>query len=109
MRPIPGDRLLIAALLVFVAAFSMSGCTRSSERDDSEPLRRAVGSSDWTIFRGDPGLTGIVDGEVPDAVALAWEFATGDEIKSSPVVVAGIVYIGSTDGFIYAIDLENGR
>jgi outer membrane protein assembly factor BamB/tRNA A-37 threonylcarbamoyl transferase component Bud32 len=38
-----------------------------------------------------------------------WEFACEDEIGSSPAVSGGVVYIGSRDHNLYAIDAETGE
>src|ERR1700692_1295314 len=37
-----------------------------------------------------------------------WSYATGDAVSASPTVVDGGVYIGSWDGFFYAIDASTG-
>lgn len=42
-------------------------------------------------------------------VGFAWRFETGGEVRSSPAVVDGTVYIGSNDGSLYAIDLVTGQ
>ena len=38
----------------------------------------------------------------------AWKFRTGDAVTATPTVVAGAVYVGSWDGYFYAIDLRTG-
>jgi len=38
----------------------------------------------------------------------AWRFAAGDAISASPTVVDGVLYVGSWDGFFYAIDALSG-
>src|SRR2546430_16522271 len=38
----------------------------------------------------------------------AWTYTTGDAIESSPVVAGGIVYIGSKDHTLYALDARTG-
>lgn len=40
---------------------------------------------------------------------LAWKFATGDMVYSSPVAANGLVFIGSNDGNFYAISNEDGK
>ena len=42
----------------------------------------------------------------PDA--LAWTFQTGDAVSASPTVVGNVVYVGSWDGYFYALDAESG-
>ncbi len=39
---------------------------------------------------------------------VKWTFHTKGEVISSPAVVAGVVYVGSTDGNLYAIDEQSG-
>ena len=38
-----------------------------------------------------------------------WRFATGDQVESSPAVANGIVYVGSEDKNLYAIDAVTGK
>ncbi len=40
---------------------------------------------------------------------VKWKFKTGDKVRSSPVVVDGICYVGSLDKKFYAIDAETGK
>jgi len=65
--------------------------------------------SSWPIFRGNSNLTGVAEGQLPAKLHLRWQFKTGDDIKSSPVIQNGLVYIGSDDGKVYALDLTNGK
>jgi hypothetical protein len=39
---------------------------------------------------------------------LAWRLQTGGPVRSSPVIADGVVYIGTTDGRVCAIDLASG-
>ena len=39
----------------------------------------------------------------------AWTFLTGDAVTASPAIVDGVVYVGSWDGFFYAIDAASGQ
>jgi outer membrane protein assembly factor BamB len=60
----------------------------------------------WNNFRGNQNLTGKTDVEIPAKPKLLWNFKTGDNIKSSPVVCNGKIVVGSTDGTIYCLDLK---
>ena len=42
-------------------------------------------------------------------VAPVWEFACEDEIRSSPAVHDGVLYIGSYDHNLYALDAKEGK
>lgn len=41
--------------------------------------------------------------------SLKWKFKTGKAVKSSPIIVNGVVYIGSDDGHLYALDAATGE
>ena len=40
---------------------------------------------------------------------LKWKFKTGDWISSSPYVSEGVVYFGSNDEHLYALDAKTGE
>jgi outer membrane protein assembly factor BamB len=60
-------------------------------------------------FRSDIYNSGGYDdgGTRPDGTLL-WNYTTGDAVTSSPVIVNGIVYVGSHDNNLYAIDAGSG-
>jgi outer membrane protein assembly factor BamB len=61
------------------------------------------------MYRGGPTHTGVYDGATPLAYAgIRWRFATNGSIFSSPTVAGTLVYIGSSDGHLYAIDRATG-
>jgi serine/threonine-protein kinase len=45
----------------------------------------------------------------PDQIVPKWAFPTGDVVDSSPTVANGVVYVGSNDGKVYAIDANTGQ
>ncbi len=63
--------------------------------------------SDWTMFRADPTHSSTAAAG-PANLTLAWKFTTKGSVISSPSIVNGIVYAGSQDKNIYAVDAENG-
>ncbi len=65
---------------------------------------------DRAMFRGDAAHSGIYAGEGPRELhGVKWRFATGDRVVSSPVWSAGVLYFGSDDGNVYAVDPSSGR
>ncbi len=61
-------------------------------------------------YRGGPQRTGLYDTQgVPELVGIKWQFETQDEVWSSPVIAGGIVYFGSDDAHLYAVDVETGQ
>jgi len=80
-----------------------------SEPDPELPAVNQEVSGEWPIYRGDPSLTGVASGRLGSQPELAWTFRTDGSITSSPVISDGVVYIGSIDGSLYAIDLVTGK
>src|ERR1700759_4989292 len=61
------------------------------------------------MFRGNPEHTGVYDSPgVPQPIKLKWQFHTDGQVVSSPAVTSDMVYVGSTDHFLYAIDRASG-
>lgn len=80
-----------------------------SNKEEAEKSRRDIQTASWPIFRGDAKLSGMAEDKLPDKLILMWSFKTEHEIISSPVIGFGRVYIGSTDGKVYSIDLLEGK
>jgi outer membrane protein assembly factor BamB len=66
-----------------------------------QTLLIAQGGSSFT-----PGTAAFVSGQ---GVVPIWEFACEDEVRSSPTVAEGILYVGAYDNNIYALDAKAGR
>ena len=64
---------------------------------------------DSPMFRNDPAHSGIYNtAGAPVFSKVKWSFHTGGEVISSPAIVGGMVYVGSNDGNLYAIDQQSG-
>lgn len=66
-----------------------------------------------TMFRGDALHSGLASGPAPSVAAGAeprvkWRFATGDRIAGSAVMHDGVLFFGSDDGHVYALDAATG-
>src|SRR3954466_6967971 len=61
-----------------------------------------------SMFRGGPSHHGVYHGGGPTLLGLAWRAPTDGDVVSSPAVAGGVVYIGSGDGALYALDLYTG-
>jgi outer membrane protein assembly factor BamB len=65
--------------------------------------------SQEAMFRVNPQHSGIYNAAgVPKYTRLKWKFHTGGQVVSSPAIVGEMVYVGSNDHNLYAIDLEGG-
>ena len=57
------------------------------------------------MFRGNPARTGAYSERgVTEFHGVKWRFETGDRVYSSPTVVDGVLYVGSRDNYLYAIE-----
>src|SRR5215204_4995767 len=64
---------------------------------------------DVRTFRGDAARTGVQPGPSPVVpLATLWRFPTEDKVSSSAAVVDGLLYIGSSDHHLYALDAQQG-
>ncbi|MCU0787747.1 MAG: PQQ-binding-like beta-propeller repeat protein [Verrucomicrobia bacterium] len=91
----------------------LAGCSDKSTPPPGPPAHDtpavAAPATDWPQFRGDPGLTGVAPGRLPDQPALLWTYATEGPVNSSAVVADGRVFVGSNDGKLHAINLSDGQ
>ena len=61
------------------------------------------------MFRGNLAHTGVYNARgVQKFSGIKWKFQTRGQVISSPAVANSTVYIASTDGNLYALDLESG-
>jgi len=61
-------------------------------------------------FHGNLARTGVYDTDGPARFGgVKWTFKAGGPIVNSPTIAAGVVYIASLDGHLYAIDEETGK
>jgi len=79
----------------------------STDPDDDEPPEPDPEPvTSWPMQQYDAQNTGAVPAPSPAEVELDWQFDADHDIRSSPVVDDGTVYLGDRRGTIYAI--ENG-
>ncbi len=91
-------RLLMLVVCVLLVSISGINITQAS----------VDGSYEWSTFQYDEGRTGYTESPAPDSNQTYWKFETGGPIKSSPVTSAGRVFVSSTDGYLYAVNVTTG-
>jgi hypothetical protein len=52
--------------------------------------------------------TGVLQRDKTEGLPSLWSYLTGDVVWSSPAVANGVVYVGSTDGNVYALSARTG-
>ncbi len=94
-RLLPGIALLSA---LFISTFLLLTESGTGKANDN-----------WPMFRGLPSLTGVTTAALPKQLKLRWSFEADDSIESSAAIVDGVVYVGSMDASVYAIDAVTGK
>jgi eukaryotic-like serine/threonine-protein kinase len=70
----------------------------------------AQGLTAQTTFHANNARTGVYPSSGPKALnGVKWQFKTQGSIASSPAIANGVVYIGSADGALYAVDQKSGQ
>ncbi|MEO6890072.1 MAG: PQQ-binding-like beta-propeller repeat protein, partial [Ktedonobacteraceae bacterium] len=75
-------------------------------------VTRAAGG-DWSTYLHDPqrsnaGSDTTLSPANAGQVTLNWAFKTGGPIAATPAIVGGTAYVGSWDGYEYALDAATG-
>jgi eukaryotic-like serine/threonine-protein kinase len=97
---------LIVALLV-LAAFASCIALYASGAEPSSDTSDSLAANEWPMWRGNASHASQgADG--PISLALAWNYTTNGAVIASPSIVNGVVYVGSQDKNLYALDAYNG-
>jgi outer membrane protein assembly factor BamB len=104
--------IIFSALGVFCLVVSMLGLVQCTDLIIKVPeeVQSSPQNDEWAMFRRDLLHTGNVGDNItlPQG-KLKWTFSAGDAIHSSPAVCNGKVYVGSRDGYLYALDAATGE
>jgi outer membrane protein assembly factor BamB len=71
-------------------------------------------NTNWPQFHNGPLHLGnnttenVLSPSNVSSIGLNWSYETGGDVDSSPAVVNGVVYVGSEDGNVYAINAATG-
>lgn len=109
-------RLSLIALILLLAW----GCDSPERRQKQEPAPEPENAEvappvefptpravDWHMFMHDLDFSGTsADKTLTPPLALLWQFKTGGPLHASPVIANGVLYIGSTDGKMYALNAK---
>jgi outer membrane protein assembly factor BamB len=71
--------------------------------------RAPAGKNDWPVFRGNGPQTGVASSALPDKLSVLWKFTAEQAIEGAVAVADGVVYVGSFDEHLYAVDLKTGK
>jgi RNA polymerase sigma factor (sigma-70 family) len=66
-------------------------------------------ADDWPLFRGNSLQTGVAESTLADKLEILWKYETQDAIEAAAGIADGVVYVGSLDEHLYALDLKSGE
>lgn len=70
----------------------------------------APGAVAQATFHGNIARTGVYDSPGPKQFnGVKWAFKTGGPVISSPAIANGVIYFGSMDSYLYAVDQSTGK
>ena len=102
---------LLGLTIVTAVALANALAAAPSAPDNNTPTAKSSKpSAEWPLFRGDALSSGVAHSSLPEKLELLWKFPTKDGgFTGSAAIVGGVVYVGSLDGNLYAIDLKTGE
>lgn len=72
-------------------------------------LSASADPTNWPHPRGGLQGLGVADVQLQDRYEPAWTYKTDGAVLSSPIIVDGVVYVGSEDKHLHAIDATTGK
>jgi serine/threonine-protein kinase len=75
----------------------------------SQTTAPIASSQHWPTFRGSSARAGVSTAALHPPLTTAWNTATKDAIDGSPIISEGVIYVGSRDHHLYALDTRARR
>jgi polyvinyl alcohol dehydrogenase (cytochrome) len=102
---------LLLAAAVLIASGVVAHLADPAGADPPAPP--TAGQWDWPTYGRSAQHTfsapTTLDATSVRTLAPAWFFPTGDAVTANPIVVGSTAYVGSWDGFFYALDRTTGQ
>src|SRR5690242_10422832 len=100
----------LARILALAALAALGiGALAKDDKSTSSPTGVKQDLAAWPVFRGNARQTGVAGSSLPEKLTVLWRFSTKDAIEGTPAIANGVVYIGSYDKNLYALDLATGN
>jgi eukaryotic-like serine/threonine-protein kinase len=101
----------LGGLIMFIAAACASTSTSTARPEHtSAPMPTENASSAITLYRGDEQRTGVFDfAAIRQKPGVKWQTKVSSTWLMPPILADGILYTGSGDGVIYALDAQTGE
>lgn len=102
-------RSLVSGAVLLTVVASATVTSRAGFVSDQATKPAPDTATDWRQFRNTPGLTGVTTASLPEPLRLLWTYDAGAPVESSAAIVEGLVYVGTGDGDLIALDVATGR
>ena len=105
---------IIGCLTLLMLVGSLADAQRTAQQDDPCSGATKSPSVNWPSYRHDPCNAGynrdehILGVDNVRNLVVKWRYQTGNSVFGSPAVVNGIVYMGSLDQYLYALNADTG-
>jgi len=111
---------IVLPIAISILLFSLVSGTRFVERgaevtsavNSGQGFPSGLGESSvdwWPMFHHDLTHTGYSTSTAPTTNQTPWNYRTGSWVASSPAVVDDVIYVGSGDNNVYALNATTGR
>jgi outer membrane protein assembly factor BamB len=104
--------IMLTLLLVSLTHLAAVTLVASALSSNGDLLNYGVfsGTEDWWwMFHHDLNHTGNSTSVVHEYIESLWNCTTGGGVRCSPAVVDGKVFVGSEDGYVYALNASTGQ
>jgi outer membrane protein assembly factor BamB len=109
IRRIEGPRSACLAIILVLIADGCGPSVVSPNPSASRPSAAAGTFADVTMYRVDPDRSNVHPGPGPaEKPVLIWSRKAGASVHFHPVLAGGVLYVGSDDGHVYALDALTG-
>jgi len=113
--------IILVTVTLFILASIIPSINLNAENNSSDLETNAINSINhidfesvdytentdwWTMFHHDSMHNGYSSDDAPDSSVLKWSYSAGLDIKSSPAVVDGKVFVASDDYNIYCFRID---
>jgi len=95
-------------LIIIFILFSSTIPAQSGTEEVGWDRTRQNNDDELPMFRGGLNRLGVYDIKSPDYAIKIWNFTTGNQVQSSPILYEEKVYFGSDDGNVYCLNAETG-
>lgn len=104
--------------LMFLFGFLIMSCASAPVTPTKEqtvdvantPIPTEKSSTNVTLYRGNPQRTGVYDfPAIRQEPTIKWQTKVSSTWLMPPILVDGMLYAGSGDGMLYALDVQSGQ